>query len=545
MIHIQDRTIKIDWEPFTLNCMRKIANILFFYLFISVASAQYPADMDNYKVSPDGRVVLADLPVIHMEIPPWVIQGGWYSYIISSGTNSSTVSVPRSLSSGNTLNCYGRGPYFATGPDVNKPWKRNYSEIYSAHSLVHPSAGPVNIAFCHNENKNQCNMQNTINPAITPDCSVHGNDYKAYYAMITAIWTPCDQADNWGQKGYNNDLGPIIWPSVGYVAPDNSSASEGFLQPSSIRVGDSLYIFVWDKGPSSPLVAGREGCTRGIKAIRVAVADCLDPSRYEVYYKDPHGRVQWLPSLPAGFTKENMLRYVRVAGPKATDILSDEIPGNTEAFRFSVAQVAGQHYFIGCEEYVDNNDRSHGKSRHHIALRFSYDLVNWSERKKIIETSDSWDASDFNYPILMDAEGGSNTTIDLNNFYVIGVRSQSPFSSGVRMMNISYSPDVSPYAALMAFSSVGSSLDINNSVIKAYPNPSHGNFILSYSLTSPSQTQVNIFDTRGYKVSSGVAYSKPPGVYNEHIDLSACGNGIYIVELFINDSKKVLKVVRD
>ena len=527
--------------------MRKVIHFVCVCLFTTAAFAQYPADMDAYTVSNGGKVVFIDLPVLHMEIPPWIIKGGWNTYIVSSGSISSTVSVPGDMSSGAVISCYGNGPFFATGPDLNKPWKRNYSEIYSAHSFVHPSVGPIDIGFCHNENKNECNVPNTINPAIAPDCSVHGNDYKAYYAMVSAIWTPCEQSNNWGQKGYNNDLGPIIWPSVGYVAPDNSSASEGFLQPSSIVAGDSLYIYVWDKGPASPLVGGREGRTRGIKLIRVAIADCLDPSRYEVYYKDPHGKVQWLPSLPAGFKKENMLQYVRVEGPKSTDILPDEISGNTEAFRFSVAQVKGQHYFVGCEEYVDDNDRVHGRSRHHIALRFSNDLVNWSARKKIIETSDNWDASSLNYPILLDAEGRSNTEIDLNNFYVVGVHSQSPFSSSVNMLNVQYTPNASPFAALMTFSSLSFSSGISGNAadIQACPNPNHGNFVLSYSLTTSSQIQVNIFNAAGARISAGAAYEKPAGSYRESIDLSAFGNGIYIIELFVNNDRKVLKVIRN
>ena len=276
-----------------------------------------------------------------------------------------------------SINCKYGGPYSAVGPDAAKTWKRSYSSIYSAHYLEHPTLGPMNIGFCHDENKNSCNQQNTINPIFHPTC-VSGTDYTGYFAILSAVWTKNIQSNNWGQSGYNNDIGPILWPSVGYVSSDNTNASQGLLQPTSIISGNYIYIFIWDKRPLGK-AQGQEGRNRGIKVVRTTIANCNNPLLYEVYYKNSQGVETWLPSLPSGFTKETMLNYVKIQGPKSSGILFDEISGNTEFFIFSVAKVNNQNYFIGSEEYVDNND----KGRQHIAVRFSYDLVNWSERKKI------------------------------------------------------------------------------------------------------------------------------------------------------------------
>ena len=127
-----------------------------------------------------------------------------------------------------------------------------------------------------------------------------------------------------------------------------------------------------------------------------------------------------------------MLQYLKTPGPKSTGILTDEISGNTQAFRFAVAKVKNKDYFIGCEEYIDNSD----SERHHIALRFSYNLIDWSPRKKIIETSKNWDASRMNYPIFLSADGWTNTEVDLDDFYLIGTNSQSPFSRNLNRLHI-------------------------------------------------------------------------------------------------------------
>src|SRR5262249_22262624 len=127
---------------------------------------------------------------MRMEVPSWQLAGGWHTYFFSNGSETNTYSDPQSMTSSSSANIEGHGPYFAISPDASKPWKRTYSEIYSAHQLTHPSQGLINIGFCHSENKNVCGLQNTINPARPVNCSIDGNDWDAYYAIPTAAWTP-------------------------------------------------------------------------------------------------------------------------------------------------------------------------------------------------------------------------------------------------------------------------------------------------------------------------------------------------------------------
>ncbi|HEY4287252.1 MAG TPA: T9SS type A sorting domain-containing protein [Puia sp.] len=334
--------------------------------------------------------------------------------------------------------------------------------------------------------------------AITPVCSNNAPSYEAYHALVNAVWTTSNQGNNWEQKGFNNDMGPILWPGNGFLDASNGNASQGLAQPASIYTGDYIYVFIWDEGPRS--VPATEGRTRGIKVVRALTADCLDPTKYEVYYKDPLGNEQWLPSLPAGFTKETMMSYLHTQGPKSTDVLTDQIADNTYCFRFSAAKVNNTNYYIGLEEFVDNNDMGGGGARHHLALRFSIDLVNWSAREKIIETSNNWDASSFNYAIFLSADGWSNTAVDLNNFYVIGTHSQTPFRNPIFMMNFTYSPAIPQKVSASALSVFGTS----------------------------------------FKEGSGSA-----AVVTEELDISGLAKGAYFVRILAGAEQKTYKVLHN
>jgi hypothetical protein len=510
--------------------------------------AQYPTSMNGFVVGATSGINFYDgSSTIAMEIPPWTIAGGWHTYLMHNGVRTVTYSVPDAMVPNTSIDCTGKGPHFAVGPDASQPWKRSYSGIYSAHALVHPTEGPINIGFCHNENKNECGgAVNTIDPQVPIDCA---RPYQGYFAMVSGVWTTNTASNDWGQGGYNNDLGPILWPSSGYVASDGvSPASQGLLQPSSIISGGYIYVYVVDDGPLAAGPQHQEGRGRGIKLVRVPVTGCLDPTQYEVYYRNPSGDAQWLPSLPAGFTKENMLQYVGVQGPKSTDILSDEAHDNTWAYRFTAAQVNNTNYFIGCEEYVDNNDVRYtdgvGHARHHVALRFSVDLINWSPRELVVETSDDWDASTFNYPILLSSDGWTNTAVDLNNFYIVGTHSQSPFENLIFMMNIK---NAAPAPSL--FNAVTSLTPPVSAVLRQisgiYPNPTHGDLQLKYSLSESATVQITVLDMMGRRLQGGISTQRTAGDYDDQIDVSALATGTYMVELRVNDQAYTYKAVRE
>ena len=532
--------------------MRKVSFLTSFLFLYILSYAQYPTDMTAFtKGQPVGINFYNGSSTIAMEIPPWTIGGEWHTYFMHDGNKTVTYSVPQAMEPNTSIDCTGKGGYFATAPIVSDPWKRSYSGIYSAHALTHPTQGSINIGFCHDENKNECgHEENTIDPAVKINCA---DSYQGYFAMVSAVWTPNTASDNWGQDGYKNDLGPILWPAWGFVAADGvTPTSQGLLQPSSIVSGGYIYIFVFDKGPLPAAGKQEEGRDRGIKLVRAPVSGCLDPAEYEVYYKDTAGDEQWLPSLPTGFTKENMLQYVRVKGPKSTDILPDEIADNTVALRFTAAKVNNTNYFIGCEEYLDSEDQTYtngvGHARHHVALRFSNDLVHWSHREMIVETSEDWDASYFNYPIFLSADKWTNTAVDLDDFYIVGTHSQPPF---INLINTLHVTRTTPMAMNFAASAaapppVKALLDPTSGMFYGVaPNPTMGSVQLKYGLSATANVQVTMHDITGRMLRSEGPVQRSQGSYVEDFDLSTLARGVYILELSADDEKRVYKVVRN
>ncbi len=514
------------------------------FSIVSLAQySTYPPQFDSLVLGEvDAVKFYAGANTISMEIPPWTIGGGWHTYFAHNGISTVTYSVPEAITPKEAINCAGKGGYFATGPVAQDPWKRNYSGIYSAHHLQNPYAGTIDIGFCHNENRNECNgSANTIDPNVPINCN---NPYQGYFAMVSAVWTPDNSRNNWGQQGYSNDLGPILWPSNGFVGANGvTQITDGLLQPSSIVYNGYIYVFIWDKGPLRGTTLNEEGRRRGIKLVRVSLESDLDPTQYQVYYKDTAGNVEWLPSLPAGLTKENMLDYVRTQGPKATDILPDELNGGTEAYRFTAAQVKGQDYFIGLEEYVDYKDITNNNGvqqpRHHLAIRYSPDLINWSARIKILETSDSWNASSFNYPILLSDDGWSNTEVDLTSFYVLGTHSQSPFIDPLNIMHIAYpTPTLNTTTQLQA-----PRLASAASASGGYPNPTSGRVNVFYYLNLPSNVTIRVMDMMGRVLSQNVT-QMDLGNHTSAIDLSNYSRGVYLIQVLGEGQTLNFKIVR-
>ncbi|MCW3073262.1 MAG: hypothetical protein JWP69_331 [Flaviaesturariibacter sp.] len=219
------------------------------------------------------------------------------------------------------------------------------------------------------------------------------------------------------QKGSvaSNDMGPIAWPSMAYMTTDSIKTTAGLRHPSSIVKGDSVYIFYIESGVYKGLTPAEEGRQGGTKLLRVHKDSLLNPHNYQAFYREE--KETWNASLPAGFTKENMLQYATVKGPKTTDILGGNSK-SSDVVRFSVAKLRNRNGFIGVEEY-----HNWGSPVYYLALRFSSNLMNWSDRQ-IIYSAPSWETALYHYPVFLDKEGKSNTEVDEADFFILGTPSR-------------------------------------------------------------------------------------------------------------------------
>lgn len=491
------------------------------------------------------------------EVPPWIIPGGYRSYFFVDGTGTYIWSAKSSLTNSKSIDLDNAvGPHQASQSYIHnrdyspynniENWKRNYHAIYSAEYINHPVAGPISLGFLHGENKNEIlenrKYQNTVQPNVTinikdPETYSGGTPFhdgwNAYNAMISAAWIPNNKQTNWGQQFFVNDLGPIAWPSTGYVTANGIKCTSGLRHPSSIVVGDSIYIFYADSGPFGNNIPQEEGRQEGIKVIRASVADALNPQSYSVYYKDPSGNESWLSSLPDGFTKENMLDFVAVKGSKSTDIMGDS-RNIFQEVRFSVAKVRNSNYFIGLEEYIDINDAN----KYKVALRFSQDLIHWTGHALIIAVADKWDKTQMNYPIFLSKDGWSNTEIDIDDFYVLGTGTEP--KSFVNKIHISkYLTTSGQVPSLMSYNFQ----NIPDNAV--YPNPTAGSFQIAYNLDEASRIRVYIFDLSGKKLATIDDEDKEQGNYIDQFDISNYPNGIYIIEMINDKKRRAYKLVKD
>ena len=436
-------------------------SILFSLFLVTHLSAQ-PPSLSTYTITQSGRLTFAytncflnrscytKQAFTKTEIPPLVItEAGTQYYFLVDGRKSvlwSSAIQPGEKGSVDLKKGSTR-PFTLTRPYIHEAnfdpaklmfnWKRNYHAIYSGHLLYNAVGEKLFIGFCHGENKNEITtrtcteaigsqaLQNTIQPNMPISCSDSatwsgGKPYRdgwdVYNGILSAVWIPVvgPPGDPNAISSTSTDIGPIAWPSMAYMTPDSIKTTAGLRHPSSILVGDSIYIFYMEAGIYKGLTPSVEGRQGGVKLLRVHKDSALSPHRYQTYYSSSKGGTDaWNPSLPPGFTKETMLQYATVKGPPSTDILDDD-SRTGDVVRFSVAKVRGTDYFIGVEEYRTWNDPSY-----HLALRTSTDLRHWSPRQTIY-SAPSWEAFLYHYPTFSDTAGRTNTEVDADSFYIHG-----------------------------------------------------------------------------------------------------------------------------
>lgn len=493
------------------------------------------------------------------EVPPWIIPGGWKSYLFVDGSSTYIWSSPSPLTTNRSINFRqeGVGPYNVSKSYINTEayhnlqpgfdWKRTYHAIYSAASFHHPNEGKVSLGFLHGENKNYVSgdaknpMSKKYPNTIQKNCPIDpfdrttysgGNPYiegwKAYNGIISAAWVPNNEATNWGQQFFSNELGPIVWPATAYVTNQGVKATCGLRHPSSIVHNNYVYVYYVESGAYANNIPDEEGCHEGIKVARAPLNDALNPLSYEVYYKAPNGVESWNRSLPGGFTKERMLDFITVKGGKATDIMGDT-KNEAQEIRFSVAKVENEHYFIGVEEFIDHTDNNLWK----IAIRFSADLVNWTDRRFIVRSAPEWDQIRVNYPIFLSSDGWSNTEIDINDFYIIGT--DPGVNNSVNKIHLTANT-TKDFASRLMLQSQG----LLHSVL---PNPNAGLFTLNYYIDSLSAVEITMHSMQGHQVGMWRS-EKKPGKYREEFNISRYPAGIYLVAIRTRNRYNVYQVLK-
>jgi len=495
----------------------------------------------------------------YSEIPPWVIKGGWYQYFFSTQFTAAWSSQWSMGSSFNESKVVGNssdyGPIWVIAASnwwdkfydpayLNSSsymyheqwktyhWRRNYNGIFSAHVITQPnSAQQILFAVSHGENKNdkQGNYfyQNTVRPSFLINQNdpntfsgtfngVYKDCWEAYFGFLNGNWIVYDAAHDWGNQ-YLNDLGPIAWPSAGYVNSNNTQASSGLRHPSSIVYNN--YIYVKDES--------KDG-TAGIKIIRCMLSNVLNSSSYETW-SETQG---WIPSLPQGFSKDLCSNFFATRGPNNTPAF----PNERNTVRFSVAKFKNTNQFIGVEQYNDDSDNNRAK----LAFRLSSDLVHWSDRINFYSNSSlNWSDLTLKYPIFLSTDGTSNTDIDLSQFYVIGSSSNNSITKLLfhkttgRINNIS-SNIVSNSKGFNYNTNASENSNIKD-FVKIIPNLQNHKIDVEIKINKDALCNIFIYNTLGALMQSKYINLKQNDNYQLHIPFISVVSGMYYMVILKNN----------
>lgn len=348
------------------------------------------------------------------ETTPWIVRGGWRGYYLSTDYTY-FCATPDSLASSSVSL---RPEYCAqvSARATSTPWLRNYGGVFSAYVKDPGTDNPLILAAIHGENKNErlygsgLLIQNTVDTDFTANPKFDAHTCASGYSSA-GVYSDCDDAYNgfvslaheaftpatqYARQPMQND-GPIVWPADGYVKANGSKASMGVRHPTFFSDGTYLYVFYLDMSPAS----------WGIKVARAPLASMPASGGFKVY----DGTGFNTSALPAGFSRDAISSfYASRGGASVCVIACVGFPT-----RFSVARVNGTNSsYVGVLEYIATD----GQARTQLAA--SDDLVHWTEPVTVHWTP-GWASNDMHYPVLMDTDGWTNTAIDIDDFYVVGV----------------------------------------------------------------------------------------------------------------------------
>jgi hypothetical protein len=540
--------------------MKKIT--LFPFIFYCLLSFSQNFNINDYKQSvyTISFSQKSGANEFYAEVPPCVVKGSRYQYFFTTNYTATWLSAWSMSSLRNESKKVGNsadyGPLWVLAASnwwgtpfdpkylesnsyvYNQQWKtyhwrRNYNGVFGAHALTLPSGQNILFVVSHGENKNEKQKsyyyQNTVRPSFVINAKnsstysgmnkgVYADCWDAYFGFLNGNWLPYDPAHDRGNQ-YLNDLGPIAWPSAGYIKPDGTQASTGLRHPSSIVYNNYVYIYVRDES--------KDG-TGGIKLIRCAVADILNPARYQTW-SETQG---WISSLPKGFAKERCSNYFAVRGPQNSPLF----PPDGNPIRFSVARFKNSDLFIGVEQYNDGLDNGRCK----LAFRTSTDLIHWSDRVNFYSNKTlNWNDFQYKYPIFLSADGTSNNDIDINSFFVIGTSTDNK----VNKLHFSKSQVLPSVTSTNQLFSVAKSENVDGGLTLAItPNPFTDKINVSLQPVSDGTYNLSILNLSGALLKTVTMKMKNGDRFIDQISMASCPAGSYFV--ILSKGGKVVQSVK-
>lgn len=430
-----------------------------------------PVFRTNMFFNADNQI-MGPIKDIHAEATPWALANGvnstfflvstYHSYLCKTADNIFVLTSEKRIVDTGTCARRQQPGLTATTTEMTPWWKRDYHGAMSGHVVnLAPLGGTGRRLYTinHDEVKNNAALYLPNGCVFAPDFGYGvptpcvrpsgGLSFQASYnAGISMSFMPWTTTTS-GNTTPFTDLGPIAWPSNGYVETIDGrvvkATDGGVREPSSIILDNHLYVFYRDLSQGSE----SEGRGPGIKVMRAKLTSAgVDPKSYKTYYNGAWSDF----ALPSGFSMAQYQDFYSQKGGRSSNVLSDvpttlaeQIPGTgrelipslvgqrqfVPSINFSVARIANTRKFVGVE-----NRRFGG-----LYLRISNDLVHWSPGILIPGTEEPpppvnllTDIPLF-YPRFMNADGNNNNLIDPNNFYIVGMQNKSHGTGTSTVMN--------------------------------------------------------------------------------------------------------------
>ena len=373
---------------------------------------------------------------------------------------------------------------------AHSEWFRNYDGVFSVVPMATGTAEAALLLVRHGEHKNELCWANNllyqglINPEVDARTCFSGLNngtfsdcQPAYNAFVSGAVVAMTAATCYGLGPVGNastvDLGPLAWPTGGYLNSTGGKVSYGVRQPGAILGWDNAtYIFWIDNDfERADVWAARSvpGANQGAPA---------------TFFSYDHTAAAWsLPTLPDGFELAQLMSFLRSRSPAgatgrgaplfplyptagsvhvaAARLTSNGAPTPYHLVVYDIvnytqcwpptassheategsARPAAHRGSIGTRIIQDmqaarsrtprNQRREACVPIWRIFLRTTLDFVTFSEPVELSTlAAPGWPAALLQYPVLLSGDGARQDEVDATGFYVLGTCAASDAPCG-------------------------------------------------------------------------------------------------------------------
>lgn len=345
-------------------------------------------------------------------------------------------------------------------------WRRNYYGVFSADSFVssldaahlHRGAleaqqrqaappSPWTVIAAHGENNNQLwndqFYQNTVNTDVPvrtcysgwnngtyQDCMAAYNAF-AGLLLVNASGDNCYGVGGRGVGAYY-DLGPVAWPLPGYRNATGGKATYGLRHPSVLVGFDSaVYVTYMENtltggqfytvrsaaGPYQGLPMTFAGLNASSLQWEIpALPLAFNVSNVSASFDQPAPGAAWrAPTFPIDDSVEAGLHMAVARMPSLNGYLAV-----ISSVNWTACASRPPHASLRAAMYQNASELCDG-AFWQLSLRVSADMMFWSPPTYLSQYgAGSLDAAYLRYPILLNAEGSSQTDVDPSGFFILG-----------------------------------------------------------------------------------------------------------------------------